>query len=340
MLHRIFMTAGLALPLAVSAATPDGNTHVLERWALPGDGGWDYLAVDDVAHRLYLSRATHVAVVDTTTGKFVGDIDDTPGVHGIAIARDLGRGYITAGKADQVKVFDLATRAVSASIPVGTKPDAVLYDAPTHRVIAFNGHGDSASVIDALDNKVITTLKLGGGPEFARSDEAGHVYVNLEDKNQLAAIDLATLTVTAHWALPGCDGPTGLALDAVHHRSFSVCANAAMTILDTDSGRALATLPIGHGVDGAVFDPATGNAYSANGEGTLTVVHEVDPEHFKVLETVSTVPGARTITLDTAAHRLYLPSAGLGPVTPGMFDSHPKPPILPNSFFVLVVAPD
>jgi YVTN family beta-propeller protein len=340
MLNRILMATGLMLPLAMSAGTAGAGAHVADRWALPGDGGWDYLAVDDVAHLLYLSRATHVAVVDTAGGKLVADIGDTPGVHGIAIARDLGRGYITVGKADQVKVFDLETRQVTASIAVGTKPDAIVYDSRTHRIVALNGHSDSASVIDAVGNEVIATLELGGAPEFARSDDAGHVYVNLEDKNQLAAIDLATRAVTAHWALPGCEGPTGLALDAAHHRSFSVCANAVMSILDTDSGRTLATLPIGHGVDGAVFDPATGNAYSANGEGTVTVVHESDPEHFAVAQTLTTVPGARTIALDPAARRLYLPSAALGPVTPSLLDSHPKPPILPNSFFVLVVAAD
>jgi YVTN family beta-propeller protein len=324
-----------------AADMPSGQAAsyaVVEQWALPGDGGWDYLTVNPAAHRVYLSRATHVAVVDTTTGKTLADIDDTPGVHGIALATDLGRGFISAGKADEVKVFDLATNQVTASVAVGTKPDAILYDHHSRRVFVFNGHSDSASVIDAATTKVVATLALGGGPEFARSDEAGHVYVNLQDKNELVAIDADALKVTGRWPLAGCDGPTGLALDAEHHRSFSVCANAAMTILDTQTGRLIATLPIGHGVDGADFDAASANAFSANGDGTLTVVHELDPDHFAVTQTASTAKGARTIAFDAALHRLYLPTASFGPVETTLLDAQPKPPILPDSFVVLVVA--
>jgi DNA-binding beta-propeller fold protein YncE len=287
---------------------------------------------------LYLSRATHVAIVDTVNGKIVGDIADTPGVHGIALAPDLGRGYISVGKADKVKVFDLRTRDVVATIAVGSKPDAILYEPQTHRVVAFNGHSDNASVIDTADNAVLKTLALGGAPEFGRSDAAGHVYVNLEDKNELAAIDLAALSVTARWALPGCDGPSGLALDAAHHRSFSVCSNAVMVILDTQSGKWVATLPIGHGADGAEFDPGLQNAFSSNGDGTLTIVHESDPSHFAVAQTLATAKGARTLALDTDAHRLYLPTASFGPVQATALDDHPKPPILPDSFVVLTVA--
>jgi len=324
---------------AATAAAQPVTYAVAEKWALPGDGGWDYPSVDPAAHLLYLSRATHVAIVDTASGKIVGDIADTPGVHGIALAADLGRGYISAGITNRVKVFDLHTRKVIDNIAVGAKPDAILYDPYTHRVVAFNGRGDSASVIDTATNTVVDTMALGGQPEFAQSDGAGHVYVNLEDKNQLAVIDMATLKVTARWALPGCDGPSGLALDAAHERSFSVCSNAVMTILDTRNGRAVATLPIGHGVDGAQFDPDSQNAFSSNGEGTLTVVHESDPEHFAVIQTLATQKGARTIALDSATHRLYLPTASFGPAAQASGDEHPRPPILPGSFVVLVVAP-
>ena len=308
---------------------------VAEHWALGGEGGWDYLSVDSQAHRLYLSRATHVLIVDTATGKAVGDIADTPGVHGIAVAADLGRGFISEGKANAVKVFDLASGKILANIAVGGKPDSILYDAKTHRVLALNGDDDSASVIDARSNAVVKTLALGGTPEAGRSDGAGHVYVNLEDKNQLVAIDVGTPAVTAHWELPGCERPTGFALDAVHHRAFSSCANAVMAILDTTSGRSLATLPIGKGTDGAEFDAALQDAYSANGEGTITVVHESDPDHFAVLETLPTERGARTIALDAATHRLYLPTAKFGPLPAGSADKHP--PILPDTFEVLVV---
>ncbi|MGC1386964.1 MAG: hypothetical protein WA807_03040 [Steroidobacteraceae bacterium] len=323
MLAGSLMRAGLLVFAAAAAADSQPVSYsVAEQWALPGDGGWDYPSVDSAAHLLYLSRATHVAIVDTVSGKTVGDIADTPGVHGIALAADLKRGYISAGITNRVKVFDLRTRKAIADIAVGAKPDAILYDPHIHRVVAFNGRSDNASVIDTDFNTVMETIALGGEPEFARSDEAGHVYVNLVDKNELAVIDMAALKVTARWPLPGCDAPTGLALDAAHARSFSVCSNAAMTILDAQSGRAIATLPIGHGVD-----------------GTLTVVHESDPEHFAVIQTLATAKGARTMALDPATHRLYLPTASFGPVAQGPGEAHPRPPILPGSFVVLVVAP-
>jgi YVTN family beta-propeller protein len=335
--------AAFAIALLASSVTAAGTEPVTyaiaEKWPLPGDGGWDYLSVDPAARLLYQSRATHVAIVDMASGKIVGDIADTPGVHGIALAADLGRGYISAGITNRVKVFDLRTRAVIDNIAVGTKPDAILYDPYSHRVVAFNGGSDDASVIDTVTNAVVATIELGGGPEFARSDGTGHIFVNLEDKNQLAVIDMATLKVTARWALPGCDGPSGLALDVAHQRSFSVCSNAAMTILDTHDGRAVATLPIGHGVDGAEFDPSLQDAFSSNGEGTLTVVHESDPEHFAVIQTLATAKGARTLALDPATHRLYLPTASFGPVPQAAEGTRPRPPILPGSFVVLVIAP-
>ncbi len=329
----------LPLLCAIASAANAADYAVAEKWPLGGEGGWDYPSVDPGAHLLYLSRATHVAIVDTRGGKIVGDIADTPGVHGIAIAQDLGRGFISAGKANQIKVFDLNTRQVLASIEVGSKPDAIVYDPHTHRVVALNGHSDSASVIDPAVNRVVKTIALGGGPEFARADGAGRVYVNLEDKNQLAVLDMASLQVTARWALPGCDGPTGLALDVIHQRSISVCANAALVVLDTAGGKHIATLPIGHGVDGVEFDPAVANAFSANGDGTITVVHEADPDHFAVVQTLGTAQGARTIALDPQTHRLYLPTASFGPLKAGPLDAHPKPPILPDTFMVLVVAP-
>jgi DNA-binding beta-propeller fold protein YncE len=337
-MHTKRLLIGLVFGVMGGAAGA-ASYSVVDKWPLGGDGGWDLLSVDAGAHLLYLSRASHVSIVDTLSGKIVGDIADTPGVHGIAIAPESGRGFISVGKADQVKVFDLHTRAVIASVAVGAKPDAILYEPETRRVFVFNGHGDSASVINAADNALVRTVALGGAPELGRSDGRGHVYVNLEDKNELAAIDVATLVVTAHWPLRGCDGPSGLALDAAHHRSFSVCSNSTMVILDTEHGRVVATLPIGHGVDGADFDADSQDAFSSNGEGTLTVVHESDPEHFTVTQTLTTAKGARTIALDAGTHRLYLPTASFGPLPPGAADAHARPPILPDSFVVLVIAP-
>jgi DNA-binding beta-propeller fold protein YncE len=314
--------------------------RLADRWPVGGDGGWDYPTADPAAHRLYLSRATHVAVIDTRTGKSSGDVPDTPGVHGIALAPDFKRGYASAGKANAVIVFDLDTLRPTASIAVGAHPDAILYDPGTHQVVALNGADDSASVIDAAKNVVIGTVALPGAPEFARGDGAGHVYVNIEDKNALAAIDLKSLKVTAQWPLAGCERPTGLALDVNHHRSFSGCGNALMVVSDTRLGRSVASLPIGHGVDGVEFDAVLQNAYSANGEGTLSVVHETDPDHFAVFETLPTERGARTIALDAATHLLYLPTAKFGPTpTATAATPRPRPPILPGTFEVLVVAP-
>jgi len=297
---------------------------VFDKFNIGGEGKWDYASLDPASHRLYLSRATHVMVVDTTSGKVVGDIADTPGVHGIAIASDLGRGYISSGKSNQVKVFDLNTHQVVTTLEVGSKPDAILYDEPTHQVFAFNGHSNNVSVIDAKTSSIVATIALGGGPEFAQSDGSGTVFVNIEDKNELAALDARQHKVTSHWPLPGCEGPTGLALDAAHHRSFSVCANAKMTILDTNTGKAIATLPIGAHADAAVFDRTHQDAFSANGDGTLTVVHEADPNHFAVAQVVETAPGARTIALDGTTHKMYLPTASSGTFVVLVVDSTRK----------------
>jgi len=326
-----------AAPMPAGAAHVDAPSYrVADKFPIGGDGKWDYPSVDSTAQRLYLSRGAHVIVVDTQTGHIAGDIAGTPGVHGIALAPALGRGYISVGKADQVKIFDLKTLAVIATVGVGAKPDAILYEPVTRQVFVFNGHSGNASVIDAASGKVVATIDLQGAPEAARADGAGRVYVNLENTNELVSLDPQRQKVSGRWPLPGCDGPTGLALDSVHRRSFSACANKKMSILDVDTGRSIATLPIGAGVDGAEFDADTGNAFSANGEGTLTVVHEEDPEHFTVAQTLATARGARTITLDPSRHRLYLPTARFEGTASVPLDE-PKGPIVPGSFFVLVV---
>ncbi|HEX4153740.1 MAG TPA: hypothetical protein VHY75_16155 [Steroidobacteraceae bacterium] len=336
MIRPALLVSPLLLLCASAGFAAASSYDVTGTIPVGGDGKWDYPSVDSSTHRLYLSRGTHVVVIDTATGKVAGDIPDTPGVHGIAIASDLGRGFISAGKANQVMIFDLKTLRITAKVAVGSKPDAILFEPRTRQVFAFNGHSNDVSVIDAAEDRVVATLALGGAPEFARADTEGHIFVNLENKNELAVVDVKTRRVTAHWALPGCDGPTGLALDARHHRSFSVCANSKMTILDTTDGRSIVTLPIGARVDGAEFDADGQNALSANGEGTLTVVHEADPEHFTVTQTVSTALGARTLALDDRTHKLYLPSAKFGPAAASTGEES-KAPIIPGSFFVLVL---
>jgi YVTN family beta-propeller protein len=330
----------LALAGAAAAAAAGGKPYaVVRHLPLGGEGGWDYPSVDPKTHLLYLSRADHVSVVDTRGGKEIARIGDTPGVHGIALAPELGRGFISAGKADQVKVFDLKTRAVLATVPTGAGPDAILYDPASRRVFAFNGHGQSVTVIDAKSAAVVATLPLGGKPEFARADGRGMVYANIEDTAELVAIDAKAATLKARWPLPQCEEPSGLALDAAHRRSFSTCGNQTLAILDIDSGRAVANLPIGSGVDGAEFDPARQSVFSANGEGTLSVVLERGPDDFVVQQTLQTRRGARTIALDAATHKLYLPTAEFGPAPEPSADTpHPRPKVLSGTFEVLVVA--
>jgi YVTN family beta-propeller protein len=331
----LLLAACIAGGVMGTAHADAGGYRIVASFPIGGDGKWDYPSVDSTMQRLYLSRGTHVVIVDIPTGQVAGDITDTPGVHGIALAPDVGRGYISMGKADRVKVFDLRSLDVVGTIDVGAKPDAILYEPQTHQVFAFNGHSNNASVIDTASNKVVATIALGGAPEFARADGGGNIYVNIESTNELVAIDAKRQQVAARWRLPGCDGPTGLALDAVHHRSFSACANSKMSILDLSTGRSVATISIGAFVDGAEFDADSQNAFSANGEGTLTVVHEDDPEHFTVAQTLATARGARTVALDASRHRLYLPTGRFAPAASAK--AEPEGPILPGSFFVLVV---
>jgi YVTN family beta-propeller protein len=331
----ILLAACIAALVASSADAGAASYRIADRFPIGGDGKWDYPSIDAAGQRLYLSRGTHVVIVDTQTGHIAGDIADTPGVHGIALAPELGRGYISLGKSDRVKVFDLKTLDVVATVEAGAKPDAIVYEPQTRQVFAFNGHSGNATVIDTGTNKVAATIALGGAPEFARTDGAGNVYVNIESTNELVALDAKGRKVSARWPLPGCDGPTGLALDSVHHRSFSACANKKMSILDVNTGRSVATIPIGAFVDGAEFDAGSQNAFSANGDGTLTVVHEADPEHFTVAQTLPTARGARTIALDANLHKLYLPTARFEE-TASAQAGEPKDPV-PGSFFVLVV---
>ncbi len=330
----------VALSTKIIAAVSDDKPYaVVQRLSLGGDGGWDYPSVDSHTHLLYLSRADYVSVVDTRSGKSVAEILDTPGVHGIALAPQLGRGFISCGKADQIKVFDLKTNKVFASVSTGAGPDAIVYDPASHRVFAFNGRSHDATVIDAINNTVVATLPLSGKPEFARADGRGMVFANIEDTAELVAIDAKTATLKARWLLPQCEEPTGLALDTAHHRSFSTCSNKTLVVLDIDSGRVMASLPIGKGVDGAEFDAGRQTLFSANGEGTLTVVRERSPDDFVVQQTLETQIGARTIALDAATHKLYLPTATFGPAPePTVDNPHPRPHPVSGSFVVLTVA--
>ena len=322
---------------AVRQPTP--SYHLLQRFGLGGVDRWDLLAVDAQARRVFISRSDHVAVMDADSGKVLGEVPGTNGVHGIAVAPELKRGYTSNGRANSVTVFDLDSLKVLDEIKVmGENPDVILYDPASKQVFTFNGRSANATVIDAASLKVVATITLPGKPEIAVSDGRGRIYVNIEDKSELAVIDPMAARVLASWTLAPCEEPSGLALDVDHQRLFSVCSNHKMMVLDAQSGRYVAELPIGEGPDGAAFDPATGNAFSSNGDGTLTVVHEDDPDHFSIVANVPTQKSARTMALDSSTHHLYLPAAELGPrPQPTAEQPHPRPPILPDTFSILVV---
>lgn len=332
----------LVLVLNVAAADAQTQTrpgyHVVNQYKLGGEGGWDYLTLDAKSRRLYVSHATHVLVVDADTGAVVGDIPDTPGVHGVAVVEEAGKGYVSSGRASAVTVFDLKTLKTLKQIPVGKNPDAILYDAASGRVFTMNGGSDDATAIDVKTDTVAGTLALGGKPEFAVADGRGRVFVNLEDKSAIAEFDTRRLAVEARWPIAPAEEPSGLAFDRQHRRLFSVGSNKLMAVVNADSGKVVTTLPIGGGVDAAAFDPETGLVFSSNGEGTLTVVHEDSPDRYTVVENVSTRRGARTLALDPKTHRVYLVTAEFGPPpAPTPERPRPRPSFVPGTFTLLVV---
>jgi len=315
----------------------DGNFHLLKKVVLGGEGGWDYLICDSAARRVYISRGTHVMVIDADSYAVVGDIPNTEGVHGIALAPELGRGFTSNGRANTVTIFDLRTLKVLGTAPTGNGPDAIVYDPATKRVFTFNGHSGDATAIDAASGNVAGTIPLGGKPEFAVADGNGHIYNNLEDKSELLQIDSQKLTVTARWPLAPGEEPSGLALDKEHRRLFAGCHNQMMAVVDADSGKVLATPAIGKGVDANAFDPGTQLAFSSNGDGTLTIVHEDSPGKFTPVASVPTQRGARTMALDLKTHNIFLVTAEFGPApAPSPEHPRPRPPAVPGTFTLLV----
>jgi DNA-binding beta-propeller fold protein YncE len=317
--------AAVALPAAAT------GYHIVGEILLGGDGGWDYLTVDSAARRLYVSHATHVAVVDLDSNKVVGDIPDTPGVHGIAIAPELNKGFVSNGRGNTVTIFDLKSLKTLGTVPAGDNPDDICYDAGSSRVFVFNGRSKNATAIDAKGNKAAATIALPGKPEFSVADGKGHIYTNIEDTNEIVEIDAAKAAVMKKYALTGCDEPSGMAIDPKNRRLMSVCANRVMAISDPDAGKVVATVAIGAGSDGAAFDPGTGYAFSSNGDGTLTIVQQTGGK-WDVLENIATERGARTIAVDEKTHKVYLPTAKTAPSAGGGRASY-----LPNTFTVLVV---
>src|SRR6201993_1173395 len=324
----------LGVCLAAGAMTAAGpGYHVVTTYKVGGDGGWDYLTADARARRLYISRGTHVIVLDLDSGKNVGDIPDTPGIHGIALAADLGRGFTSNGREGTVTIFDINTLApIGSKVRVGENPDAILYDPVTKRVFTFNGRSHDSTAIEAASGKVLGTIKLDGKPEFAASDAKGEIFVNIEDKSELTAIDPNKLEVKAKWPLAPCTEPSGLAIDRKNRRLFVGCDNKMMAVVDADSGKVLATPAIGEGVDATTFDAETGLAFaSCGGDGVLTVVKEESPDKFTVAENVPTQKGARTLALDSKTHNVFVVTAQFGPRPAATADNpRPRPPMVPD----------
>ena len=309
--NRTLAVVGLGLLLNTSAAlAADGTYHFLKEIPVGGRAQWDYLKVDAEAHRLYLSHGVKVDVIDLDKGTVIGSIEDTPGVHGIALAPKLGRGFISSGQENKASIFDLKTLKTIMKVTTGANPDAILYEPAQNEVYTFNGKGKSATVFDPESGKVIATIDLGGKPEFATCDpQAGRVYVNIEDKSEVVAIDARAHKVVNRWPIAPGESASGMAIDTEHHRLFLGCDNKKMVMLDSASGKVAAAVPIGAGVDANAFDPGTQLAFSSNGEdGNTTIAKETAPDKLTVVQTLKTVVGARTMALDTITHNIYLPA--------------------------------
>ena len=327
---------GVALALSAGVLAAQQPYSVVDHWKLGGTGGWDYLLADPSAHLLYVTHGPRVEVVDTTTGKAVGAITGMKGTHGIALDSDGKTGYISDGGGNAVVVFDRKSFQTLATVPAGTNPDGIAFEPVTKTVWAFNGRSKNASVIDAASRQVVATIDLPGKPEFPQADGKGHVFVNIEDMNEIVKLDAASKKSVATYPLTDCASPSGLSYDAAHHRLFAVCDGKKMAVLDAETGKQLGSAAIGDGPDAAGFDDKDQLAFSSNGEGSLSVI---DAAHgYKTLETLPTQQGARTMVYDSGTDRVYLVTAQFGPrpaATPAV--PRPRPAVLPDSFTVIVV---
>src|SRR6476661_7496089 len=332
---------GCYLGLICATALCNEAYHFVTEIPIGGEGGWDILTIDSNAQRLYLSHATKVVVVDLGKNAVVGEIADTPGVHGFVAVPELQRGFSSNGKENKASVVDLKTLRTISKIETGESPDALVYDSKRGEVYIFNHRGNSVTIIDAKTSNVVATVSLGGGPEFAAVDSAAdRVYVNIEDKSEVVAIDTTKHEVVAHWPLAPCEEPSGIAFDAAHHRLFSTCHNKMMTMLDTQSGKVVGTTAIGTGVDGAAFDDATQLVFASCGEGVTNIVKEETPEKLRAVQTLKTERGARTMALDPETHRIYLPTAQFQPPpSPSPGASPGRPSVVPNTLKLLVYGP-
>lgn len=337
-LHHI-IGAGTVLFAAVAPLRAQ-TYHVTKSFTLGGDGGWDYVTLDTVGHRLFVARQTRVMVIDPATGKLLAEIPGLDRAHGVAFSYGTGKGFATSGGDSSVVVFDLKTLQVLGRTTAAVDADAVLFDPATKHVFTFNGDAASSSVIDAATGQRIGTIDLGGKPEFGVSAGDGKLYANIEDSSAVVEIDAAAMKVVRRWALAPCEAPTGLALDRAHGILFSGCRSGVMAISDAKAGKLITTVPIGQGVDATRFDAERQLAFASNGEGTITVIHEDGPDKFTVVGTVQTKRGARTMELDQKTHRLFTVSADFGPPpAPTAERPRPRPPVLPGTFVLLELDP-
>jgi DNA-binding beta-propeller fold protein YncE len=327
-------TVALAIALVSSMIGQSSSSYrITQRYRLGGDGSWDYIVPDPPHHRLFIARQNRVMVVDEDSGKLLGEISGIQGAHGTAVAESSGRGFATSGNDQSVVVFDLKTFKVLGRIPAAEDADAILYDSPSNRVFTLNGDAHSSTVIDPKEGKAITNLPLGGKPEYGASAGDGKVYANLTDTSEVVEIDAKAASVLRRWSTAPCKQPVSMAIDTAHHRLFSGCRSGVLAISDYQAGKVVATVPIGAGVDGAGFDPASGDAFASNADGTLTVVHQDSPDSYRVIQTVETPQASRNMGLDPTNHRIFVAAAKFGEAAGG----RGRRPVLPDTFELLVV---
>jgi len=330
---------GLALAAGASLAAQAPAYRVARTFTLGGDGSWDYIVPDPPTHRLFIGRQDRVMAVDAETGTLLGEVTGINGAHGTAIATPSGHGFATSGNDASIVMFDLRTYTVLSRIPAAEDADAIVYDAASNRVLSLNGDAHSSTVVDPAAGTRVATVDLGGKPEYGQPAGKGTVFANLTDTNEVVAIDPKAGTVTRRWPTAPCAQPVSMAIDTAHHRLFSGCRSGVMAVSDYDAGKIVATLPIGTGVDGAGYDPATRDAFASNADGTLTVIHQDGPDAYRVVQTLTTSPGSRNMGLDVRTHRIYLPAAKFGEAPQGTAGRRGRAPVLPGTFSLLVVEP-
>ncbi len=337
-MYRLVIILSLITAPTLQAQEP-APYRITHTFVLGGEGGWDYVIPDPPNHRLFIARQNRVMVVDATDGRLLGEVTGINGGHGVALAPRSGHGFATSGNDASVVMFDPSSFKVLGRIPAAEDADAIIYDAQSNRVFTFNGDAHSSTVVDPDAGRLVTNIPLGGKPESGVSAGNGKAYVNIVDNGEVVEIDTKALTVTRRWSTAPCRQPVAMAIDTVHHRLFSGCRSGVLAVSDYQAGKVLATAPIGSGVDGAAFDPATGDIFASNVDGTLSVIHEDDPDHYHVVQDLTTAPSGRNMGLDPTTHKVYVVAAKFGSAPAESTAANPRrrPPVLPGSFMLMVI---